>query len=253
MSQTLAISAEPRRMGDAIQIDGGYQHRALHHGFVVQRFWHAEKLRVIEKFSRPEKGERVLDIGCGSGVISDALCSHGASVTAVDGNPDAIAYARRTFGRPGISFQLGQVEDLPARPASIDRSYCFEVIEHLYINQTERLLRRARDLTRVGGTIALTTPNYHSAWPAIERTLDLMGLVPHLDGDQHVTRFTADRLTDTLVRTGWKVELMTTFCNVAPWLSVAGWGLARKVAHLEDALQLKWGSILLAVARKDAD
>src|SRR5215207_1538265 len=159
MSQALAIAAEPRRMGDAIEIDGGYQHHALTKGFVVQRFWHAEKLRVVEKFSCPAKGERVLDIGCGSGVVSDALHRHGAVVTAVDGNSKAIDYARRTFGRDGIRFHHGQVEDLPARAGSIDRSYCFEVIEHLYINQTERLLRKAHRLSRTGGTITLTTPN----------------------------------------------------------------------------------------------
>lgn len=239
-------------MGDAIEIDGGYQHRALISGFVVQRFWHAEKLRVIEKFSRPASGERVLDIGCGSGVVSDALRTHGASVIAVDGNSKAIDYARRTFGREGIQFHHCQVEDLPAPANSIDRSYCFEVVEHLYINQVESLLRNAHRLTRPGGTITLTTPNYSGVWPAIEKTLDVLRLVPHLDGDQHVTRFTANRLSDVLGANGWTVELMTTFSTIAPWVSVAGWNLARRVAVFEDSLDLRWGSILLAVARKNA-
>ena len=237
-------------MGDAIAIDGGYQHRALKDGFVVQRFWHAEKLRMIEKFSRPESGENVLDIGCGSGVLSDALRSHGARVTAVDGNPDAIAYARRTFGRDGIEFRLGQVEDITALPGSVDRSYCFEVVEHLFVNQVESLLRRVHELTRSGGTLTVTTPNYRGVWPAIEWTLDALRLVPHLDGDQHVTRFTSERLGACLERTGWRVEQMTTFSTLAPWVSVAGWNLAMRVAAIEDTMKLRWGSVLFAVARK---
>jgi 2-polyprenyl-3-methyl-5-hydroxy-6-metoxy-1,4-benzoquinol methylase len=251
MIDALAVAVEPRRMGDAIEIDGGYQHHALTKGFVVQRFWHSEKLRVVEKFSRPAKGESVLDIGCGSGVVSDALNRHGAFVTAVDGNSKAIDYAQRTFGREGIRFHHGQVEDLPASAESIDRSYCFEVIEHLYINQVERLLRKAHTLTRVGGTITLTTPNYNGVWPAIEKTLDMFGLVPHLDGDQHVTRFTSKRLGDVLQANGWTVELLTTFSTIAPWVSVAGWNLAKRVAVLEDSMNLSWGSILFAVARKN--
>ena len=237
-------------MGDAIAIDGGYQHRALKEGFVVQRFWHAEKLRMIEKFSRPAKGEQVLDIGCGSGVIADALRGHGATVTAVDGNPDAIAYARRTFGRAGVDFQLGQVEDIAASPASIDRSYCFEVVEHLYINQVDTLFRRAHELTRAGGTLTVTTPNYRGVWPVIEWTLDTLKLVPHLDGDQHVTRFNASRLNESLERNGWQVELMTTFSTVAPWVSMASWNVAKRVAGFEDSMKLPWGSILFAVAKK---
>jgi 2-polyprenyl-3-methyl-5-hydroxy-6-metoxy-1,4-benzoquinol methylase len=251
MTQAVAEGLEPRRMGDAIAIDGGYQHRALKEGFVVQRFWHAEKLRMIEKFSRPAAGERVLDIGCGSGVVADALRAQGASVTAVDGNPDAIAYARRTFGRPGIDFQLGQVEDIAAIPGTVDRSYCFEVVEHLYINQVDNLFRRAYELARAGGTLTVTTPNYRGVWPAIEWTLDALRLVPHLDGDQHVTRFTASRLTDSLERNGWQVEMMTTFSTIAPWMSVASWNLAKRVAGLEDEMKLPWGSILFAVARKN--
>lgn len=251
MTEAVFTAASPRRMGDAIQIDGGYQHRALTQGFVVQRFWHAEKTRMIRKFSRPEADERVLDIGCGSGVISGALREMGASVLAVDGNPSAIDYARKTFSRDGIEFRLGQVEDIHAEQNSIDRSYCFELVEHLYDNQVTRLLRHVHGLTRPGGTITLTTPNYRGVWPAIEWTLDTFKLVPRLDGDQHVTPFTSATLSDTLTETGWTVETITTFSTIAPWLSIFGWSLARKVAEAEDRMRIPWGSILFAVARKN--
>ena len=246
---SFAGTAEERRNGDAIAIDGGYQHRALTDGFVVQRFWHAEKLRMIEKFSRPEKDDRVLDIGCGSGVVSNALREHGARVTGLDGNPDAIAYAQRTFRRDGLDFRLGQVDEVVVGEEMVDRSYCFEVVEHLFAGQVDRLFRRTLDITRTGGTITVTTPNYKGVWPAIEWTLDSLKLVPHLDGDQHVTPFDADRLSGSLERAGWSMEFMTTFSTIAPWVSMLSWGLARKVAAAEDRMKLRWGSILFAVAR----
>jgi len=250
VTEATAALPQQHRLGDAIAIDGGYQHRALKEGFVVQRFWHAEKSRMIGKFSRPHAGERVLDIGCGSGVISDVLRSFGASVIAIDGNRDAIAYARRTFGDRVIEFRLGQVDEVTAEPGSIDRSYCLEVIEHLYVNQVESLFTRVRDLTRPAGTLTLTTPNYRGVWQAIEWTLDALNAVPHLDGDQHVTRFTSSRLRSLLEQTGWRVDLMTTFSTVAPWLSIAGWKLAERVASFEDRMSLSWGSILFAVATR---
>ena len=86
-------AASERRTGDTVQIARDYQHRARTSGFVVQRFWHAEKERVIRKFSAPRSGDRVLDVGCGSGVVANALAGMGAIVTGVDGNPDAIAFA----------------------------------------------------------------------------------------------------------------------------------------------------------------
>jgi 2-polyprenyl-3-methyl-5-hydroxy-6-metoxy-1,4-benzoquinol methylase len=217
---------------------------------VVQRFWHSEKLRMIDKFSRPRAGENVLDIGCGSGVIADALREYGANVVGVDGNQDAIAYARRTFGRDGIEFRLGQVEDIEHVRTGIDRSYCFEVVEHLYINQVETLFRHAYGLSRPGATLTVTTPNYAGVWPVIEWTLDALKLVPHLDGDQHVTHFTAERLVQCLRRAGWEIELSTTFSTIAPWAAVLGWRFAKKMAVIEDSMKLRWGSILFAVARK---
>ena len=100
--------------------------------------------------------------------------------------------------------------------------------------------------------MTLTTPNYRGVWPAIEWTLDTFKLVPRLDGDQHVTPFTSTMLSDTLTETGWTVETITTFSTIAPWLSVLGWSLARKVAEAEDRMRIPWGSILFAVARKNA-
>jgi 2-polyprenyl-3-methyl-5-hydroxy-6-metoxy-1,4-benzoquinol methylase len=240
----------PHRVGDQIKIEGGYQHRARTDGFVVQRFWHAEKERVIRRHNMPAPGEAVLDIGCGSGVLSDFLARHGANVTAIDSNPAAIEYARRVFGDSGADFKLATVDELQAPPGTIDRTYSFELIEHIHLHQVQELSRRVFLLTRPGGTWAVTTPNYQGVWPAIERTLDFLKLVPHLDRDQHVTHFTAARLRQLLSETGWIVERISTFSTLAPWVSMFGWRLAERLADREDRWNLPFGSILFAIARK---
>jgi len=238
------------RRGDAVAIDGAYQHRARTRGFVVQRFWHFQKERVIRKFGSPAAGDRVIDVGCGSGVIADLLTSLGARATGIDANPAAIEYARETFARPNLDFRLGLIEELEFQPGTLDKIYCFELIEHIYEHQVRSLLRTFSSLARPGGKLILTTPNYRGLWPVMEWMLDRLKLAAPLAEHQHVTRFSRGSLTTLLEETGWLVERVTTFSTFAPFLSVVNWSLAERCAELEDRASLPFGSILLAVARK---
>lgn len=240
----------PNRHGDQVAIGGDYQHRARTEGFVVQRYWHWEKERMIRKFSAPRAGDRVLDVGCGSGVVADVLASMGAETLAVDGNPAAIAYAKRTFRRPNLEFRQCLVDELDTAANSIDRVYCFELVEHIYEHQVRRLLGTLHGLTRPGGTLTLSTPNFRGMWPVVEKTLDVLKLVPQLDGDQHVTHFTRDRLRAVLEESGWRVQTLRTFSTFAPFASMLGWGLAERVSALEDRIDLPFGNILFAMATR---
>jgi len=240
----------PLRRGDSILISGDYQHRARIDGFRVQRFWHAEKERMVRKFSAPAPGDRVLDIGCGSGVIANVLASMGAVTTGIDANPAAVDYARRTFKQANLDFRVGHVEEIDVPDATVDGVYCLELIEHIYEHQVRELFSALNRVCRVGGKLTITTPNYSGVWPFLERALDTLRLVPRLDGDQHVTRFTRTRLRRLLEDTNWQVDVLTTFSTVAPFASLLGWNFAERVAAMEDDLDLRFGNILFAVDRK---
>jgi len=205
---------------------------------------------MIRKFSPPAEGDRVLDIGCGSGVIADVLASMGATTTGIDANPAAVEYARQTFRRSNLDFRLGLIEEIEFPDGTVDGVYCLELIEHLYEPQVRELFSTVHRLCRAGGTFTITTPNYSGVWPFVERFLDTLRLVPRLEGAQHVTRFTRERLQRLLEETGWRVDVMTTFSTLAPFVSVLGWQLAERVAAVEDDLDFRFGSILFAVARK---
>jgi 2-polyprenyl-3-methyl-5-hydroxy-6-metoxy-1,4-benzoquinol methylase len=238
------------RQGDTVQISGGYQHHARTEGPAVQRFWHYEKERVIRKFSPPLPGDRVLDVGCGSGVVSDLLASMGANVVGVDGNAEAIDFAKATFNRPNLEFRRALVEDLPYPPGSVDRIYCLEVIEHLYQPQVRNLLDTFSRLVRPGGVLTLTTPNYRGLWPAIELAMDRLGVAPPLAEHQHVTKFHRASLRALLVSTGWQIQRLSTFCTLAPFLSAVSWQLAEACADLEDSADVAFGNLLLVVAQR---
>jgi len=238
------------RRGDTVEISGAYQHRARTSGPVVQRFWHSEKERIIRKYCPPAPGERVLDVGCGSGVVADLLASLGAEVTGIDANPEAIAFANATFARPKLDFRCALVEDLSFQSASIDRVYCLEVIEHLYEAQVRALLAGWARLMRPGGVLMLTTPNYRGLWPLLEFTMDRLHLAPAMAEEQHVTRFNRGRLRQMLAPSDWKILRLATFSTFAPFLSVLSWRLAERCADIEDRVDLPFGNLLLLVAQR---
>ena len=239
-----------RRTGDTVAIDGAYQYRALTEGHPVQRFWHETKQLVIDRFLPPQPGDYVMDVGCGSGVISNHLAGHGASVVAVDGNENAIAFAREQFPSENIRFVNGLVDENFDVERPVDNIYCMEVIEHVYYEQVIKMLSIFRDLLKPGGHALLTTPNYASLWPVIEFACDKLQKTPNMSGDQHVCRFTPRRLRKACLEVGLEVERLTSFCLAAPWVAPLSMGLARRLHEVEVALPVRLGSILLVIVRK---
>src|SRR5437016_10110578 len=82
---------------------------------------------------RPLEGLRVLDVGCGGGLICEPLARLGARVTGLDPAPETIEAARRHAAGQDlvIDYRAGRVEELEAEAAAFDAVVCLEVIEHV--------------------------------------------------------------------------------------------------------------------------
>lgn len=221
-----------RRRGDAIDIRGDYQARALQSERAAQRFWHEAKFRLIERVALPAKHERVLDAGCGSGTISHFLSQHAGEVLGVDTNPSAIRYAAETYKTPNLRFRLGQFDELKGERA-FDRIYCIEVIEHLYEQQVAEILSLFYKLANPGAALFLTTPNYRSLWPVIEWLLDRSGLVAKMDEAQHVTHFTKRKLAAMCEEARWNISYLGSFNGIAPFVAPVSSRLALGLEKLE--------------------
>jgi len=237
-------------MGDRIRIDGDYHYRALTSGNPVQRFWHKSKFFLIQELLIPTCGDVVLDVGCGSGVCSAYMAQQGARVVGVDGNQQAISFAKDSYRDELLTFQLGYVDELNFRNGTFTKAVCLEVVEHLYEGQVQRLLESVRDALARDGLLVISTPNYRSLWPLIEMTLDLFNFVPSLKEDQHVTKFTPARLRRLCESSGYELVRARTICTVGPWLALFSDKLAEAATRFELAHSFPAGTILAQVYRK---
>jgi 2-polyprenyl-3-methyl-5-hydroxy-6-metoxy-1,4-benzoquinol methylase len=239
-----ALLDRPRRVGDTVAIGGDYQHRVLTQGPRPQRFWHDTKRWLVARYLQPRSADRVLDVGCGSGVVADFLADLPVrECVAVDGNPAAIAFASARFRRPNLRFEQCLVDELNLPDGYFDVCCCLELIEHIYPDQGKDLLATLHRLTRPGGRLLITTPNYRSLWPLLEWALDRSGKVPHLAGDQHVAPYTHRRLSRLAAVAGWATVRQHTCCTLAPWAAAASWSLAEGIRAAEG--RLPFGTILV--------
>ena len=106
------------------------------------------------------QGLEVLDVGCGGGLLSEALARAGAQVTAIDLAPELVKVARLHTLESGVQvdYQVKAVEVLAAeRPASFDAITCMEMLEH--VPDPAAIITACAQLLRPGGRLFLSTLN----------------------------------------------------------------------------------------------
>lgn len=238
----------PARRGDRIAIPGDYQYRALTEGHPVQRYWHAAKLKLVDRLLRPSSADTVLDVGCGSGVVADHIASTGARVIGLDANPAAIEFASSQFVRPNLEFLTGFAHELPYEDGSFTKVVFMEVLEHIARSDAIAVMGTLRRLLSGRGRILVTTPNYAGVWPALEALLDRTGRAAHMADDQHVSRYDRSMLDGALRSAGLRTLRIGTFSTVAPFVAPFHRGLADRFFEMELRGNLPFGNVLYALA-----
>ena len=111
------------------------------------------------KAEKPLAGLRIVDLGCGGGLLCEPLARLGAQVTGVDPAEENIAAARRHAGAEGIDvdYRALTVETLAKSGETFDIVLSMEVLEH--VADVEGFLRAAAALVRPGGLLAVATLN----------------------------------------------------------------------------------------------
>jgi SAM-dependent methyltransferase len=107
--------------------------------------------RVLLARLLPTGAERVLDIGCGTGRLSD-FATHGC-----DASPRSIALAEARH--PDKSFAVADACALPFPSASFDAAFCFHVLMHLDGEDIATLIAEAARVLSPGGVLVADVPS----------------------------------------------------------------------------------------------
>ena len=109
----------------------------------------------------PLAGKRVLDVGCGGGILADSMARKGATVTGIDLSTKALKVAQLhalEAGTPNIQYREVPVETLAAEaPESFDVVTCMEMLEH--VPDPASVIRACAQLAKPGGWVFFSTIN----------------------------------------------------------------------------------------------
>ena len=109
----------------------------------------------------PLSGQQVLDVGCGGGILAEAMARQGAEVLGIDLASKSLKVAQLhalESGLANVAYREVAVEALAAeRPASFDVVTCMEMLEH--VPDPASVVKACADLVKPGGWVFFSTIN----------------------------------------------------------------------------------------------
>lgn len=139
---------------------------------VASRWWDLEgefkplhqlnplRLAWIEEYSAGLFGKRILDVGCGGGILSESMARQGAQVLGLDMGKEPLQVARLHALESGVevTYRQGTVEALAEElPGHFDVVTCMEMLEH--VPDPASVVRACARLAKPGGQLFFSTIN----------------------------------------------------------------------------------------------
>jgi glycosyltransferase involved in cell wall biosynthesis/SAM-dependent methyltransferase len=220
-------------------------------------------LRHLATAESSDRRLRVLDLGAGTGSMSQLLHSAGYDVEACDLEPGQFQYSGVTCRKADLT------ERLPYEDASFDGIVCVEVLEH--VDGHERLFREVARVLRPGGVFLFTTPNVMSIksrlsflWTGFEHSFYPLEVGVQTPQEWHISGYGGNRYRFVLGQAG--MELREVACDklsrtslafawLAPLIKLRTWLRHRAApgAALNNSLAALFGRTMIGVAMKPSE
>lgn len=155
---------------------------------------------------------KFLEVGFGSGRLLAAARDEGFDVYGVDLSPDAVEYARATFGLENV--WLSTLEERGFADDTFDIVYAWHVIEH--VRDLDGFIRELRRVLKPGGLLFLGTESAeHTAASLFRLARIVRGRVPRtVTATEHTYVFSKKTLRDALERRGFVVAHIVGYDEV---------------------------------------
>jgi ubiquinone/menaquinone biosynthesis C-methylase UbiE len=190
----------------------------------LRRASEMRRLETLVHLLNLQRGERVLDLGCGSGWLTDRCSRQGAKVCAMDIGFGGVAGAMARFPDAG-SYQVGDLYYLPYAASHFDVAVLSEVVEHL--DDIESAFAEARRVLRPGGRLLVSVPYRETIVDHL--CIHCNRLTP---ANAHLHRFDEEKLATFFERSGFAVTHVRLMSNKVLELA----GFPRWSARWPDAL-----------------
>jgi demethylmenaquinone methyltransferase/2-methoxy-6-polyprenyl-1,4-benzoquinol methylase len=173
-----SAAASPRKR-HALQLFQGLPRRYDRTGAMMSFGQDPRWRRAMVDAVAPQRGQRVLDVATGTGMVARAVAERGAIVTALDQSTAMLGVAR-AHSHPGITFVQGEAEHLPFNDASFDGLTFTYLLR--YVDDPAATLAELARVVKPGGRIGMVefgvpdNPTLRRLWRAHTRVgLPLMG------------------------------------------------------------------------------
>ncbi len=154
---------------------------------LFQWIWHSLKMRVFQNLIEGRNFEKILDIGCASGVMTNKIYEifPEATIFGVDVYPEVISHAKHKY--PKINFKVADAHKLPFNKNFFDLVVCYETIEHVL--DPLQVLSEIRRITKPGGLSVITMDSgsflFRMVWWFWERSKGKVWQNAHLHPFNH--------------------------------------------------------------------
>ena len=118
--------------------------------------WSRQLAPLFVQFVGVRDGDKVLDVGCGTGSLSATLArvTKASKIVGIDPSGGFIEYARTQIAEPRVTFEVGDAQNLPFPDASFDR--CLALLAVDYIPDARKATLEMHRVTKAAGVVATT-------------------------------------------------------------------------------------------------